>query len=126
MTQSVFSEIPKSKWLTSGSHFFIIHDKYPVSDGHLLIISKQLRRDFFDLTVEEQSELPEMITKAKELIEQHHNPDGYNIGMNCGSAAGQTVFHFHCHVIPRYTKDVENPRGGVRNVIPGMGDYRLK
>lgn len=123
MAQSVFSDIPTSDWLLSGSHFYIIYDKYPVSNGHLLIVSKKPRQDFFDLTAEEQNELPDMIEKAKELVEQQYSPDGYNIGMNCGEFAGQTVFHFHCHVIPRYKGDVENPRGGVRNVIPGMGDY---
>jgi diadenosine tetraphosphate (Ap4A) HIT family hydrolase len=102
---------------------FIVPDKYPVSDGHLLIISKQSRRDFFELNEEEKTELPLLIGKAKEIIEIDHNPGGYNIGMNCGAIAGQTVFHFHCHVIPRYEGDVENPRGGIRNVIPGMGDY---
>lgn len=123
MAQSVFSDIPKSEWLLSGSHFYIIYDKYPVSNGHLLIISKKPRQDFFDLSVDEQDELPDMIEKTKEIIEQQYSPDGYNIGMNCGAFAGQTVFHFHCHVIPRYKGDVANPRGGVRNVIPGMGDY---
>ena len=63
------------------------------------------------------------LEKAKELIEQHYSPDGYNIGMNCGAAAGQTVMHFHCHVIPRYTGDTDNPRGGVRGVIPDKMDY---
>ena len=123
MKESVFSKIPESDWLLHSNHFFIIPDKYPVSDGHLLIISKEQRCDFFELTDEEQKELPNMILKAKELIEETHEPNGYNVGMNCGEAAGQTVFHFHCHVIPRYKGDVENPRGGIRNVIPGMGDY---
>jgi diadenosine tetraphosphate (Ap4A) HIT family hydrolase len=64
-----------------------------------------------------------MIGKAKEIIEQSHSPDGYNIGMNCGETAGQTVMHFHCHVIPRYKGDMEDPRGGVRGVIPGKQSY---
>lgn len=123
MKQSIFSNISESDWLHHSNHFFIVPDKYPVSEGHLLIISREHRRDYFELTVEEQKELPEMICKAKKLIEESHDPNGYNIGMNCGEAAGQTVFHFHCHVIARYDGDVENPRGGVRNVIPGMGDY---
>ena len=120
---SPFLEIPKDRWLYESDHFFIISDKYPVSDGHLLIVSKELRRDFFELTSEEEKELAELITTSKKLIEEEHNPTGYNIGMNCGTSAGQTVFHFHCHVIPRYDGDVENPRGGIRNVMPGMGDY---
>ena len=120
---SPFLEIPKERWLYESGHFFIVRDKYPVSDGHLLIISRELRQDFFELSAEEKKELPKLITRAKLLIEKSHNPTGYNIGMNCGTSAGQTVFHFHCHVIPRYDGDVENPRGGIRNVIPGIGDY---
>ena len=121
--KSVFTNIPQEQWLHQSDHFFIVPDKYPVSNGHLLIVSKEPRIDYFELTEAEQMELTAMITHAKNLIEQSHSPDGYNIGMNCGEAAGQTVFHFHCHVIPRYEGDVENPRGGIRNVIPGMGDY---
>jgi diadenosine tetraphosphate (Ap4A) HIT family hydrolase len=121
--ETVFTDIPQSQWLHQSKHFFILPDKFPVSDGHLLIISKQLRRDFFELNEEEKTELPLVIGMATEIIEKDHNPGGYNIGMNCGAVAGQTVFHFHCHVIPRYEGDVENPRGGIRNVIPGMGDY---
>ena len=123
MAKSVFQRIPESEYLYSDKHFFIIPDKYPVSKGHLLIVSQRNCIDFFDLTQEEQSALPEVITQAKHLIEQSHEPNGYNIGMNCGEAAGQTVSHFHCHVIPRYEGDMDDPRGGVRNVITGMGYY---
>ena len=64
-----------------------------------------------------------MIEHAKALTEKKYQPDGYNIGMNCGKAAGQTVMHFHCHLIPRYDGDMEDPRGGVRGVIPGRMGY---
>lgn len=120
---SVFLNIPKDDWLHNSRHFFIVSDKYPVSDGHLLIISKEHRRDFFELTNEEQKELTVLITDAKKIIEQSHSPTGYNIGMNCGTSAGQTVFHFHCHVIPRYDGDMDDPRGGVRHSIEGKGYY---
>ncbi|WP_243836132.1 HIT family protein [Sphingobacterium paludis] len=63
------------------------------------------------------------VSLAKKLIEEAHSPDGYNIGINCGAAAGQTVLHFHCHVIPRYAGGMNNPRGGVRDVIPNKGKY---
>jgi diadenosine tetraphosphate (Ap4A) HIT family hydrolase len=66
-----------------------------------------------------------LIDKAKDLIDYEFTPDGYNIGMNCGFAAGQTVMHFHCHVIPRYFGDMENPRGGVRHCIQGKGYYNF-
>lgn len=123
MSSTVFSNIPEINWLYSSRHFFIVPDKYPVSSGHLLIVSKELRRDFFELTDEEKKELPELIATAKTLIGKDYKPIGYNIGMNCGASAGQTVFHFHCHVIPRYEGDVENPRGGVRHSIQGKGYY---
>ncbi len=118
-----FLEIPKDRWLYESDHFFIVRDKYPVSDGHLLIVSKELRQDFFELSAKEKKELPELITRAKLLIEKSHKPTGYNIGMNCGTSAGQTVFHFHCHVIPRYEGDMDDPRGGVRHSIEGKGYY---
>ncbi|PWN05482.1 HIT family protein [Rhodohalobacter mucosus] len=121
--RSVFTEILHDQWLHRSTLFFIVPDKYPVSPGHLLIISRRDCTNFFDLTKEEQAELPSLILKAKELIEQTHSPDGYNIGMNCGEAAGQTVFHFHCHVIPRYEGDMDDPRGGVRHSVKGKGFY---
>lgn len=103
--------------------FFIIADAFPVSTGHLLIISNEVRRDYFDLTDEEKMRLPELINAARQLILKKHKPDGFNIGMNCGEAAGQTVFHFHCHVIPRYKGDMDDPRGGIRHCVDGKGRY---
>lgn len=94
-----------------------------MSPGHLLIITKQVRRDYFELTSTEKTSLPQLIDKAKEIIEMEHQPDGYNIGMNCGVAAGQTVMHFHCHVIPRYKGDMADPRGGIRHAVAGKGYY---
>lgn len=120
---SVFLEIEEKDKLFHNEHFFMIYDRYPVSLGHILIITNQLRKDFFDLTKEEKRELEKMITKAKEIIEEKHQPNGYNIGMNCGASAGQTVFHFHCHVIPRYDGDMKDPRGGVRHCVEGKGNY---
>jgi diadenosine tetraphosphate (Ap4A) HIT family hydrolase len=79
--------------------------------------------DFFDLSKDEKEALITCINKAKELIEKEYSPDGYNIGMNCGEAAGQTIFHFHCHVIPRYKNDMTDPRGGVRHCVEGKGYY---
>lgn len=120
---SVFLEISNEEKIYSGMNFFLIKDRFPVSPGHVLIISKDLKKDFFDLNAEERNELPLMIEVAKNLIEKDHNPDGYNVGMNCGESAGQTVFHFHCHIIPRYKGDMENPRGGVRHCVSGKGNY---
>jgi len=118
-----FSEIPKEKILLKGKHFFIIPDSFPVSPGHLLIVSNSSKKDYFELNKLEVEELNSMIHKCKEIIEKDHKPDGYNIGMNCGEAAGQTVFQFHYHVIPRYLGDMKDPRGGIRHCIEGKGYY---
>ena len=120
---SIFLEIPRHDYLYETEDFFMIYDQFPVSPGHVLIISKQIRSDYFDLTSAEKSILTQLIDKAKSIIEEHHQPDGYNIGMNCGPAAGQTVMHFHCHVIPRYIGDMADPRGGVRHAVDGKGYY---
>ncbi len=121
--KSVFLKIPSKFWKVEGKHFFVLEDRYPVSKGHCIIISKKESEDFFKLSPEELLELPEMIIKTKSYIESSLKPDGYNIGMNCGIPAGQTVMHFHCHVIPRYSGDMENPKGGIRHCISGKGYY---
>jgi len=118
-----FLEIDPNRILFKNDLFFVIADGYPVSPGHLLIISNEVRSDYFNLTTEERNGLDDMIFKCKQQIEVQFRPTGYNIGMNCGASAGQTIFHFHCHVIPRYDNDTPNPRGGVRNCIPGKGNY---
>jgi diadenosine tetraphosphate (Ap4A) HIT family hydrolase len=118
-----FLDIKGDEILFDGEYFFIIKDKFPVSPGHLLVISKALKNDYFDLSNEELIELPRMILKAKDLIQKEFSPHGYNIGMNCGASAGQTVMHFHCHIIPRYNGDMDDPRGGVRHSIKGKGYY---
>ena len=120
---SVFLEIKKEDFLLEGKYFFLIFDRFPVSPGHVLIISKVVKPDYYSLDSEERKELQNLIIKAKEIIEIDRSPDGYNIGMNCGEDAGQTVMHFHCHVIPRYKGDMEDPRGGVRGVIPDKMSY---
>ncbi len=120
---SVFSNIKEEKKLYQGENFFIIFDSYPVSPGHILIISNKEKSDYFELNEKEKEELSFMIDKAKLIIDSQFKPQGYNIGMNCGEVAGQTVMHFHCHVIPRYINDMENPRGGIRHCVEGKGYY---
>lgn len=120
---SIFLKIPKDEIIIESYNFFVIKDKYPVSKNHLLIISKRVVNDYFSLNQEEQKELTDLINKSKAYIEQIDNPDGFNIGMNCGEAAGQTIMHFHCHIIPRYTGDVDNPSGGIRHCVIGKGYY---
>ncbi len=120
---SVFSEISSNEYVFDSEHFFAIYDRFPVSPGHLLLISKKIKLSFFDLDEDERKELSDLILKAKNTIESIYSPDGFNIGMNCGETAGQTVMHFHCHVIPRYKGDMNDPRGGVRHCINGKGYY---
>ena len=102
---------------------FVIYDKFPVNKGHCLIIPKREYADYFDSTKEEIEGLNKLLFQTKDFIKKKYNPDGFNVGINSGKQAGQTVFHMHIHLIPRYKNDVENPRGGIRNVIPGKGDY---
>ena len=87
-------------------------------------MTKRHVKDFFDITKEEKNAIFELIDEAKRRIDEKHKPTGYNIGINCGVSAGQTIMHIHVHLIPRYDGDVENPRGGVRGVIPNKRDYK--
>jgi len=98
-------------------------DRYPVSKGHLLLIPFRHVADYFSLTVEEKQAVLALVDECKKVIEENFNPAGYNIGFNVGVAAGQTVMHCHCHVIPRYVGDVQDARGGVRGVVPGKRGY---
>ena len=99
------------------------YDKYPVNEGHLLIVPFRHVSDFFALTTDERDAVFQLVDKAKELFDRKYKPDGYNIGVNVGEAAGQTVWHVHVHVIPRYKGDMEDPSGGVRGVIPDKQKY---
>lgn len=98
-------------------------DSYAASPGHTLVIPKRHVASFFDLTPEEINACMELITEERKQLDEEFKPDGYNIGVNVGPAAGQSIFHVHIHVIPRYKGDVENPQGGVRHVIPKKGHY---
>ena len=126
-TQSTcpFCNLQKQVILESASAFSIF-DKYPVSNGHALIIPKKHIGDYFELTNKEKTALNLVLEETKKVIAQKFRPDGFNIGINIGKHAGQTVPHVHIHLIPRYKNDVENPIGGVRNTIPGKGDYLIE
>jgi diadenosine tetraphosphate (Ap4A) HIT family hydrolase len=112
-----FCELTEKEKVLSTEYFFAILDRAPVTKGHALIILKDHKETPFLLTEAEWREVPIALEKIKEYIEKSCNPDGYNIGINSGKAAGQTVPHLHIHVIPRYKGDMENPRGGVRNLM---------
>ncbi|OQB66816.1 MAG: AP-4-A phosphorylase [Bacteroidetes bacterium ADurb.Bin139] len=100
-----------------------IHDHYPVSPGHTLVIPRKHISDYFELAWAEQQELWQLVNRCKAILTERYHPDGFNVGINVGPAAGQTIFHVHIHLIPRYKGDVENPRGGIRHTIPGKGYY---
>lgn len=98
-------------------------DGFPVSNGHLEVIPKRHIATWWDTTPEERVAIFELLDDAKQLVDNMYHPDAYNIGMNLGEAAGQSVMHLHVHLIPRYKGDVESPRGGVRGVIPSKQNY---
>lgn len=97
---------------------YVRADKFPVTAGHLLLIPRRHEPDFLAVTADELAALWELLGHAKGLLERERHPDGYNLGVNVGVAAGQTVSHAHLHLIPRYRGDSTDPRGGVRAVIP--------
>ncbi len=100
-----------------------IPDGFPVSPGHTLVVPKRHESDVFLLSGDEQRALLELVGVVREKLTRELSPDGFNIGINVGAAAGQTVAHAHVHVIPRRKGDVEDPRGGVRWVVPGKARY---
>ena len=110
----------------STEFFNIIYDKYPVSKGHILVIWKRHIASYFDLSNDEKYELIEIIDTLQRYLSDTYSPDGFNVGFNDGKCAGQTVQHFHLHIIPRYEGDMENPQGGVRGVIPNKQKYNIK
>lgn len=118
-----FCTLPVGRIVEENELALLIMDGYPVSPGHSLIIPKRHLGSFFDATPPERAALLALLDKAKELVEDEHKPDGYNIGINDGAAAGQTVPHLHIHLIPRYLGDQDDPRGGVRWVIPDKANY---
>jgi diadenosine tetraphosphate (Ap4A) HIT family hydrolase len=106
------SELAYSRW-----------DNFPASDGHAEVVPKRHIESYFDLTEEEVLSIHGLAIATKHVIDERYNPDGYNIGVNDGEAAGRTVHHVHLHLIPRYVGDVPEPRGGIRHIIPGKGSY---
>ena len=108
-----FCSLPASRIISEDSLSLVIRDAYPVSPGHSLIIPKRHVASWFELTDDERTSLFQNLSKAKTALDTVFKPDGYNIGINEGAAAGQTVFHLHVHLIPRYHGDRADPRGGV-------------
>ena len=121
----IFCEVATTdRVIDQTDHCFVIRDAFPVTQGHTLIIPKRHVADYFDLNPNEKSDIQELLQKHKAMIEVNdESVDGFNIGINVGATAGQTVFHVHVHLIPRRIGDVENPKGGVRGVIPAKQKY---
>jgi len=105
------------------SSWFAIYDRYPVSKGHVLLIPKRHVKTYFDLNYVELASIGVNIGVIKLILDKKYHPNGYNIGINCGESAGQTVPHCHIHIIPRYDGDIEDPRGGIRGCIPNKMKY---
>lgn len=103
-----------------------VYDTYPVSPGHTLVVPRRHAATIWDLTDEEYAACFALVRQAKPILEARHHPDAFTVGVNCGEAAGQSVWHAHIHVIPRYRGDVPDPRGGVRNVVPHKAHYERK
>lgn len=102
---------------------FAVRDRYPVSPGHTLVVPFRQVETWFDATWDEQEAILELVHRVRDDLMVSRRPDGFNVGFNAGMAAGQTVMHLHVHVIPRYTGDMVDPRGGVRGVIPEKQKY---
>ena len=120
----IFCELPKDRIICENNLAIAFYDLFPVSEKHTLIIPRRHIKDFFELTEDELIACNELINKLKKtLLIDDSLISGFNIGINCGEDAGQTVFHCHIHLIPRRKGDIENPMGGVRNIIPGKGKY---
>jgi diadenosine tetraphosphate (Ap4A) HIT family hydrolase len=119
----LFCSLPLDRVIDANEHGQVIRDGYPVSPGHTLVIPRRHIGSFFDLGVQEREGLMALLDQAKHVLDASFHPDGYNIGINDGPAAGQTVPHLHIHLIPRYHGDLPDPRGGVRWVIPGKARY---
>lgn len=119
----VFCSLPPERIVDANDLAMVIRDGFPVSPGHTLIIPKRHAASFFEVTEAERTAMLALLDKARLVLDEEFGPAGYNIGINDGAAAGQTVPHLHMHLIPRFSGDLPDPRGGVRWVIPAKADY---
>lgn len=120
-----FCTLPSARVIDENATALVIRDGYPVSPGHTLLIPKRHMGSFFDLSAQERGDLLNLLDRAKLVLDTEFQSTGYNIGVNDGPTAGQTVPHLHVHLIPRFGGDVPDPRGGVRWVIPDKAKYWL-
>jgi ATP adenylyltransferase len=124
MSDCLFCNIEPERVITENEYAYAIRDGFPVTNLHTLIIPKRHAETYFDMTVEEKLACDELLTRFRnEIVNIDSSVSGFNIGMNAGESAGQTIFHCHIHLIPRRDGDVDQPRGGVRGVIPNKQKY---
>ena len=126
MSDCPFCTLPRPRILRASDLGLVVRDAFPISPGHTLIIPKRHIGSFFDLSSDEREDLMSLVFTAKAELAAEFKPDGFNIGINDGPVAGQTVPHLHIHLIPRYKGDMADPRGGVRWIIPDKADYWSK
>jgi diadenosine tetraphosphate (Ap4A) HIT family hydrolase len=120
----LFCNVSSARVISENELAYAVRDGFPVTELHTLIIPKRHVEDYFGLTKEELLACDSLLHSIKdEIVSADSTVEGFNIGMNSGAVAGQTIFHCHIHLIPRRSGDVSNPRGGVRHLIPGKGDY---
>ncbi|WP_205743362.1 HIT family protein [Geobacter sp. FeAm09] len=138
LTPCCFCNVDESEAVLSNDHAIAIADGFPITPGHCLIVPRRHISSFFEATPEEQRALFDLLAEVRQLLLRPQPlstpggpvavspPDGFNIGVNDGPAAGQTVMHLHIHLIPRYLGDTEDPRGGVRWIMPVKAPYWKK
>ena len=122
-SECVFCRIDRSRVAWSSSLVMALWDAFPISPGHALIVPRRHVEKWSDLTAQEKAAIIEGLDVMRALIDNRHAPEGYNVGFNDGAAAGQTVMHFHLHIIPRYRGDASDPRGGIRWVLGEKAVY---
>lgn len=121
MVDSPFLE--RSRWINENAHAIALRDEQPVSPGHTLIVPKRVVSTIFDLSDVEWLACWQLLKVEQHRLQTELSPEGFNIGVNVGTAAGQTIDHAHIHLIPRFKGDHPSPRGGVRAVVPGNANY---
>jgi diadenosine tetraphosphate (Ap4A) HIT family hydrolase len=122
----IFCDTASEKLVVENALAQAVYDTYPVSPGHTLIVPRRHALTLWDLTDEEYAACFALVREARPILEQRFQPEGFNVGANCGVFAGQSVMHAHIHLIPRYRGDVADPRGGVRNIIPHKAHYERR
>jgi len=118
VTRCIFCNQEGFQLIRENELVFSIADGFPISPGHTLVIPKRHVNSLFETTPDEREALYSLLAEMRKKLQAERNPDGFNIGINEGRAAGQTVMHLHLHLVPRYSGDVEDPEGGVRGIIP--------